>query len=257
MMDLQIRQVEFASVRAAVTEHLAALSPPVDSFLEDHILESSHYQLLIDGAVAGFAAIHAGSLITQFHLDEPYRRYGQPVFQRVRRLEKVQAAFVPTSDEFLLAHALDDYRTLEKQAYFFALAPSAPASASPAAYAYRTAEPSDEALIQQHSEAFFEPLAARIQAGEIVIGYRGTDCVGFGIMARSTFYPDVASIGMFTVEAARLGGVGAATIRFLIARCQSSGLRPVAGCWYYNHNSKKTLERAGMFSQTRLLKLGY
>ena len=28
----------------------------------------------------------------------------------------------------------------------------------------------------------------------------------------------------------------------------------IAGCWYYNHTSKKTLEKAGMLTQTRLLK---
>ena len=31
-------------------------------------------------------------------------------------------------------------------------------------------------------------------------------------------------------------------------------LRPVAGCWYYNHRSRRTLQRAGMYSSTRLLK---
>ena len=35
-------------------------------------------------------------------------------------MEQVQSAFVPTCDEFFLAHALDDYRQLAKQAYFFA-----------------------------------------------------------------------------------------------------------------------------------------
>jgi hypothetical protein len=39
--------------------------------------------------------------------------------------------------------------------------------------------------------------------------------------------------------------------------CAQQGRRPIAGCWYYNHLSKKTLEKAGLFSQTRLLKFLY
>ncbi len=39
--------------------------------------------------------------------------------------------------------------------------------------------------------------------------------------------------------------------------CRQKELHPIAGCWYYNHNSKKTLERAGMVTQTRLLKVDY
>ena len=35
--------------------------------------------------------------------------------------------FVPTCDEFFLAHALDDYRQLTKQAYFFAAVRDTPA----------------------------------------------------------------------------------------------------------------------------------
>jgi RimJ/RimL family protein N-acetyltransferase len=70
-------------------------------------------------------------------------------------------------------------------------------------------------------------------------------------------YDDVASIGMYTMEPFRQSGVGTATIVTLMDECRRRSLRPVAGCWYYNHRSKQTLERAGMFSPTRLLKIDY
>lgn len=62
---------------------------------------------------------------------------------------------------------------------------------------------------------------------------------------------------MFTSEPFRGSGVATATIALLLARCQSEGLRAVAGCWYYNHASKRTLERAGMVSTTRQLHVEY
>jgi len=62
---------------------------------------------------------------------------------------------------------------------------------------------------------------------------------------------------MYTIERSRRQGAGTATIRLLMAECRRQSLRPIAGCWYYNHPSKKTLERAGMFTQTRLLSVTY
>ena len=60
-----------------------------------------------------------------------------------------------------------------------------------------------------------------------------------------------------TIERFRGKGVGTATIALLRAECHRRGIRPVAGCWYYNHTSKRTLERAGMYSPTRLLRIDY
>ena len=94
-------------------------------------------------------------------------------------------------------------------------------------------------------------------AGELFLTLRRDESVGFGLLERSALYEDVTSVGMYTIERCRRSGVGTATIALLIAECRRRGLRPVAGCWYYNHASKRTLERAGMYSSTRLLKVEY
>jgi len=240
-----------------VQQHLESLPRPIDSFLEDHILESTQYRIRIGDVLAGFALIHRGNLITQFCLAEPYKRWGQAVFQRLRKCESVGAAFVATGDEFFLAHALDDYRQLHKQAYFFALGSAPLDPAVTQGYSLRPAGSEDVGFIQQHSGGFFRNLEQQIEAGELFLTDRDGTGVGFGVMVRSRFYRDVASIGMYTIEPHRNAGVGTATIALLIDECARRGVRAVAGCWYYNHASKRTLERAGMVSQTRLLKVEY
>src|SRR4051794_28500015 len=105
-MDVRFEQVDLSEISDAVQQHLETLPRPIESFLEDHILESIPYRIWIGGALAGFASIHHGSLITQFCLAEPFKRWGQAAFQRLRQCESVGAAFVPTCDEFFLAHAL-------------------------------------------------------------------------------------------------------------------------------------------------------
>jgi GNAT superfamily N-acetyltransferase len=248
--------VDFAEIAEDVRRHLAALPSAIDSFLEDHILASSHYRIVVDGEVAGFASIHEGRTITQFILKERYRRLGQRIFAQVRLLEEVGAALVPTCDELYLAHTLDDYRQLAKQAYFFT---AANARNVPAVdrFSLRLAGPDDAALVEAESGDFFNPIERYTDRQELFVTLLDGEPVGFGLRVRSALYDDVASIGMYTAKRFRRQGVGTATIALLIEECRGQGLRPVAGCWYYNHRSKQTLERAGMYSPTRLLKVEY
>ena len=172
-------------------------------------------------------------------------------------MEQVRSAFVPTCDEFYLAHALDEYRRLAKQAYFFAMPPGAGETIATDHYSVRPATMDDADVVRQESADFFEDLERHISSGELFMTLRDEEPVGFGILVKSTLYEDVVSIGMYTIERFRRTGVGTATITMLIAECRRRSLRPVAGCWYYNHRSRRTLQRAGMYSPTRLLKIDY
>ena len=255
-MDAHFAPAPFREIHEAMRQHLRSLPSAIDSFLEDHILASTHYRIVVESETAGFTSIHKEHLITQFALDERYRSCGQSIFRQVRRLEQVRAAFVPTCDELFLSHALDEYRQLAKQAYFFTAARETPAS-PPVRYTMRPAELGDVELVREESGEFFEHPERHVSAGELFVTLRGKEPVGFGMLIKSVLYDDVASIGMFTIERFRQSGAGAATIRMLMDECRRRSLRPVAGCWYYNHRSKQTLERAGMFSPTRLLRIDY
>lgn len=258
---IQFIPVALAEIEPALQQHMSTLASPIDSFLEDHILAANHYQIRQGEQVIGWTAIYQQSLITQFALLPAYRQWGQQVFAQVRKLETAQAAFVPTCDEFFLAHALDDYRQLEKQAYFFQHDAQVPPDQARLPFYHRQANAADIVTIQRLAGDFFDKLEQRVAEGQITITQRGEPAsdepIGFGIIDKGRLCLGVASCGMFVVAAARRQGVGAAIIADLIGRCAELGLCPVAGCWYYNHNSKKTLEKAGMYTQTRLLKISY
>jgi GNAT superfamily N-acetyltransferase len=249
--------VAFAEIQEATRQHLRALPSAIDSFLEDYILASNHYRIVVAGETAGLAAIHEERLITQFTLSEPYRGCGQALFRELRQMEQVRSAFVPTCDEFYLAHALDEYRRLAKQAYFFATPPGAGEFGAMDQFSLRPALMDDSDFVRHESGDFFEDLERHISSGELFVTLRGEEPVGFGVLVRSTLYEDVASIGMYTIERFRQAGIGTATIAMLIEECRRRSLRPVAGCWYYNHRSRRTLQRAGMYSPTRLFKVDY
>ena len=99
--------------------YLSSLSSPIDSFLEEHILESQFYRSVAEGREIGFFEAYHGSLLTQFHLVAGESRYGQEVLADIWGQNQLRMAFVPTCDEFFLRHALDKYVNLKKQALFF------------------------------------------------------------------------------------------------------------------------------------------
>ncbi len=179
-MDINFVPVPLGEIVESVRTHVAALPSPFDSFLEDHILASNHYRIVIGDVAAGLCSVHGEGLITQFALEPAHRRHGQAAFRGARRLESVQAAFVPTCDELFLSHAIDDCRQIDRQAYFFQSIADAPAPA--VGVRVRQADMEDLPTIHAGSGSFFDTLEASLEQGELYISERDGECVGFGII---------------------------------------------------------------------------
>ncbi|HEV2073391.1 MAG TPA: GNAT family N-acetyltransferase [Thermomicrobiales bacterium] len=255
-MNVQFEPVPIEDIRQEIGAHIAALPGPVDSFYEDHVLLSNHARIVIGGQYAGHAAIHDESLITFFSLKPGFLAYGEAVFNALRRREQVTSTYIPTCDEFFLVHALDDYRKLTPQARLFRHDHARMPMMVPDNLTLRPASHSDAELLGEAS-SFFDRIDQRIEAGELFVLERDGERAGFGIREMSRLVPGRASIGMFTREEQRQQGVGSAIVALLIQRCREEGVEPVSGCWYYNHRSRRALERAGMNSTTRLLKFEF
>lgn len=164
---------------------------------------------------------------------------------------------MPTCDEFSLSHALDAYRHLARQAYLFA-APADLLYAPADSYRLRLAAVTDVELIEQSTGDLFggeAELRRKVEKREMFLTFDADTYVGVGVIEPSTLVGEVASVGMFVFEPFRRQGAATTTLRLLVRECRQVSLRPVAGCWVYNHPSKRALERAGLFAQTRLLRI--
>ncbi len=78
-----------------------------------------------------------------------------------------------------------------------------------------------------------------------------------GIIVDNVIMNGCKGTGMFTNPKYRQQGVGRSIILHLKEICNEKGIIPLPGCWYYNHESKKTLESAGYISRTRLLRIEF
>ena len=257
-MQVTVTKTDLRTMQAMVAQHVAAPVSPLDSmYVEHHIVRANQYRIAVDGDTAGYCSILQTNVLTQYYLLNPFKRYGQHVFQHVKQLECVRTALVSTGDEFFLAHALDEHRQIELHAYHFqVVTPYAVPDLAPD-LSIRRAALQDVARIQERTEDFFGDVAGAIDKGQLYVVCRGERLLGVGVIERGQLNPDVASVGMYTVKEFRHQGIGTYLIKNLINECQQQGLRVFAGCDYDNHPSKKTLERAGMYPYTRMLRIGF
>ena len=255
-MGIKVKAVELSDMKTMLLENIKSHDISwFDSYLESHILKSQHYLIIKDGEGIGYFSIFNKNLLTQFFINNHHRQHGQDAFHRIRRSEEIQHGFVPTNDEFFLSHVLDCAKKVDLQAYFFKDSKREISHIKISDFSYRQATERDIDLIGEKSGDFFDDIHKQIMDRELYIGEIEEKAAAFGIIEKSKLYDDVASIGMFTIAEGRQRGIGTNMLIALKELCYREGITPIAGCWYYNHNSKKTLEKAGFVSQTRLLKI--
>jgi len=255
-VDARFRACEYGEIEARIVARNAGLPSPIDSFAEDHILEATPYAIVDSDGTIGYCCVHQGRTLTQFSLDPAHSHLGQSLFARAKSLESVQESLVPTCDEFFLSHALDACSTVKVQAYFFQHVRDVTEERE--TISYRWATPKDLALVRNSSGDFFdEGVEQQLTAGQIAIGLVEQTPVAFGVFERGRILRDCVSIGMYTMPAHRGKGIAVSTLLQLIGEAHAAGLQPIAGCWVGNHASKRSLERAGMASRTRYVRVEF
>lgn len=255
-MDFYFKECKQIDVEHLIQEYVNKLSSPIDSFLEDHIFNSTFYTISHNFVVVGYYAVHSNQCLTQFYLELPFYNESQKIFINVIKNHSIQSIMVPTCDELFLSLVLDHDYKIEKQAYFFQDNKlEIPKEKLYKNGVFRAAVPSDAIQIKEVCQDFIDRLEERIENKEIFTFIKGNRLLGIGIVERSKLLDVYASIGMFTNDQYRKQGIGRTIIHHLKEWCYENNLNPICGCWYYNVHSKQTVESAGMVSKSRLLNI--
>jgi len=253
--DINIKKCDFEDIRAIVADYYINNRILVDSFWENHVRDGNHYKIVHENEIIGYFSINSGTILVLFNVLEKYRNISQELFTIIKKFESIKEALIPTSDEFLISHAIDNYFKLEKQAYFSIYTDKNPDKIIPVELKLADIEKDKETLNLCHDflKSEIENINNSIDE-EIYIAKHENNVIGFGIVEYQKIVNIYASIGMIVREEYRQKGYGANILNGLKNIVKSRGKIPVSGCWYYNHNSKKTMESAGAYSKTRLLR---
>ncbi len=225
----------------------------VDSFWEDHVRKSTYYLIKECDAVIGFLSIFEKQLMTSFHIYKTKTDLAQEALRQAKQLEAVQFAFAPTGDEQLISLCLDGFKYMEIQAYFT----KDLGKQKSEGIKVRVATKNDYELVKSYSDDFFEDIQGGIEKGQIYIGYKEEEVIGFGDYEVGFVRKDMISVGMFVREEFRRQGIGKNLLCAMKEVVRSQGKTAISGCWYYNHNSIKTQFASGNTCSSRLLKFHF
>ncbi|MDF2556311.1 MAG: GCN5-related N-acetyltransferase [Bacillales bacterium] len=258
-MMFKFQKCNWVEIKEIATTYYSENNVLIESYFEDHLLGSKHYQILSEGKIIGCFAIHKETMIVMFNVIEEFRNQSQVIFAEVKKMEQVTCAMVPTGDEFFLSHCIDNFARLEKQAYF-AIYTDKIMDKPFIQMQFSLADVQKDRDILKLSKDFLDSEIVKIENGNenesIYIVKLDEEVVGFGVIEYSSFL-NYASIGMYVCEEFRGRGIARSILHQLKLIVQDKGSIAVSGCWYYNHNSKKSMESAGAYSKTRLLKFHF
>lgn len=249
--ELTFHEADMDALDGMIRAHIGALATPFESWTEDCLYECRFYALRCDGELIGYAAVF--DLTLRFFYVEPAHFAAAPVL-----LEKVISGLglermqVMTQDPLLCALVAEWEYDKEKFACLFTDVSDVTCSRLPDA-GFRPAKAGDIPSIRGAAGDFFDKpsggyanLEQRVGEGLIFILEEAGQLLGCGVAEKSRLMPEIVSIGMFTVRGQRGRGAATRILTELKSWTKRQGLTPVAGCWYYNTLSRKSLEAAGM-----------
>lgn len=233
-----------------IDEYVARLVHPVDSWFEEQLTRCEKYELKAGGERAGCCGRDNESLLF-FYVRPKYFRHAPALIEEFISRNGIKSVYVNTQDCALAALISEwDYEIKRESCCFI---DSGEPAHSAGAGEFRTAVMSDCATIREVCKDFFDDpgggfdtLEQRVSAGMIFMLEEDGRLMGCGIAEPGVFCKGCASIGMFTNPDVRNRGVARTILMRLKEWAYKNGYAPIAGCWYYNTVSRKSLESAGM-----------
>lgn len=231
-----------------IRQYLSSLPYPLESFMEDEVMGSSISIIMINDMEAGFVA-HNNSLLILFYVNRDYKRYAPIIFEEIITMLSITEIYSLTHDYHINTLMAEWSFTVIKEGCCFCDITNEVSKTQELRYATHN----DIEIIRVVSEDFFDEVSGgynnieeRIDDNTIFILEEEESVKGIGVIERSRINEDYISIGMFTNPNYREQGVAKRVLLSLKKYVYDTGKKPIAGCWYYNTLSRKSLESAGL-----------
>ena len=252
--DIRFFEADIESNSAFIEKYKKQISIPYDDFLEDFIIESELYSIELGSQKCGFFGIN-NKRLTILYIDDIYFSKGIRIFEKIKNTYELKEAFIPTTDIAAISIILENYKEINIQALHFS---DTARSVRPAEFGkeyFKLAKMENLTEIQGFAVDFLDNYEEAIETKALYVLEKENEILGIGIVVRNKIMENCISIGVLTKESKRKLGVGRSIVLHLKSIAYELGLTPVAGCWYYNTESRLTLESAGYITKSKLLRV--
>ncbi|HSG46159.1 MAG TPA: hypothetical protein VLA72_23705 [Anaerolineales bacterium] len=252
--DIRFIKSDIDSNSSFLEEYKKQIHIPYDDFLEDFIIESEFFSIEISDQSCGFFGIN-NKRLTVLYIEDIHFSKGNKIFEKIKNTYDLKDAFVPTTDLAALSIILENHKEIKIQALHFSDSDRLVRTAEFGRENFRLAKMEDLGEIQTIAGDFLDDYEAGISTSKLYVLEKEKEILGIGIVVRNKIMENCISIGVLTKENKRKLGVGRSIILHLKDIVYEMDMTPVAGCAYYNTESRLTLESAGYITKSKLLRV--
>lgn len=231
-----------------------------DLNIEENIWDSGYYKIEYDTEWVGYACIDSAKTMWEFYLEENACLHAQEIFRYMIDEGFIVAAECKTYDYLLMSLCHDFQKRAEGSAYLFRdyIEVNYP-EAGLADMSFRLATMEDYDSLKDLNRIaeevdFFHDLKEEICNQEVLVFWKADQLVGAGTFKKIWKDQNYRDIGMVVAKDYRRKGIGTYILIKLKEYCDQQDLISVCGCWYFNHSSKRTLEKAGFITKHRVIR---
>lgn len=242
MIDTNFNEAQIEDVQDLLEKYYLEIQGGFDDFYEDRMLEGMLYKIDVDGSTIGMFAMTKESQLTCYYLEPVYRKHYAAILDRILTFRHIKGIMAVTNDSQLMTEIMRRNFNIIKQAYNFIYH----GELTVPSLNLRKANLADVPVLKKKFKDSFDNYEELIGKDSLYLGMVNDEVISLGNVNHHRTAPNTVSIGMVVDEAYRHKGYGTETIKAMINEGLRRGCRVHAGCWYYNHASKKVLEKAGM-----------
>lgn len=236
-----------------IKEHMDTLAYPLDSYMENKLLKGDFYGIHREGKTIGYCVIKE-EILWYFYITKEFFLQSGDILQQLLDHFQIEKVTAITSDSLLLS-ILTDFETelINKEGcYFIDKGPGKrPANKALENSTFRLAEEKDILNFAQWTKDFYKKPKETVQKKALYLLEENGEILGCGNFVKGNLFTDCVSIGMITKTEHRGKGVAKEILYQLKQVAYKQGLKPVAGCWYYNTLSRKSLEGVNLLATSK------
>jgi GNAT superfamily N-acetyltransferase len=235
------------------TEYLKNLVEPQELFLEMMIWEADFYRIELRNEILGYFQVK-DNIFLEYYIKNEHLPKSEIVFREVLKEFNVKSIYCKSFDYLLMINAISNFNKIKEIGCLFRDF-NKYEFIERLDIAARFGTKADIENLESFIEGIFdniEELLMVITNNNLIVFAKENIIVGFGIFQKTVPDFDWFDIGMAVHPDFRNKGIGSYIISYMKNYCEERGWRPTCGCDVKNIASKKTLEKAGIYSKHRL-----
>ena len=235
-------------------EYLSQLVEPQELYLEMMIWNAESIGIEIENQIAGYVQVKENVLLEYF-IRNQFLPVNDIIFSQLLNEFEIKSIYCKSFDQLLLTSTLPYIKKRIEIGYHFRDFDDSKPFIEDESISTRFGILDDIPVLETFMKDIFndiEELQMVIKNNNLIIFEKDDAIIGFGIFQKTVPNFNWFDIGMAVKPEFRKKGVGTYIISYLKNYCIQRGWKPTCGCDIKNIASKRTLEKAGIYSKHKL-----